>query len=175
MLTKYLSVVLALLSHHPAFAVDLTRAAKEFHESYHQPSIVPVLGGWQGNDSAVTEPSVVRIMDDGAWAALWARHDPSGQPPKIDFKNSMVIAIFRGSVSDIVSGIHLESVLDKPELEVMSGVFIADVSRGKMIRPYLFIVLPRSTKEIMVVEHSFGMMMDPEDNYGVIGRLQPLR
>ena len=173
MLARCLSVVLALLWHHPAFAVDMTRAAKEFHESYDQPPIVPVLGGWQGNDSAVTAPSIARIMDDGAWAALWARHDPFGQPPKIDFKSSMVIAIFKGSVSDIVSGIHLESVLDKPELEVMSGVFIFDVSGGEMIRPYLFIVLVRSTKAIMVVERSVVIMDDPKDN--VIGWLQRLR
>jgi len=121
------------------------------------------------------EPSVERVMDEAAWSALWARHDPSSRPPKVDFNTAMVVAIFKGSVSSLVSGLRLDSVLDKAELEVMTGVFIGDVLRGQTNAPYLFVVLPRSTKAIMVVEHSVGMMMHPRDNYSVIGRLEAIR
>jgi hypothetical protein len=175
MLIRSLSMVLTLLWPPAAFAIDVTEAAKEFSERYRAPSVVRALGGWQGNDSAVTEPSVARITDDKAWAALWARHDPSGQPPKVDFRNAMVIAVFLGTVSSLFSGIHLDSVLDSSELEITSGVFIGDVITRETFRPYLFVVLPRSTKAIIVVEHSFGLMMQPQHNYRVVGRLEPQR
>lgn len=175
MLIRSLAIALALLWHHAAFALDLTEAAKQFGERYRPPSVVRVLGGWQGNDSAVAEPSVVRVTDNEVWAKLWARHDPSGQPPKIDFTNTMVIAIFMGSVSSLFSGIHLGSVLDSSELEVTSVVFVGDVVTRETFRPYLFVVLPRSSEGVTVVEHSFGMMMNPRDNYRVLGRLEPMR
>lgn len=175
MFLRRLSVVLMLLWSHAAFAIDMTGAAKEFRESYRVPSIVPVLGGWQGNDSAVSEPSIARITDDKAWAALWARHDPSGQPPKIDFRNAMVVAVFLGSVSSLVSGIHLGSVLDASDLEITSVVFIGDVITRETFRPYLFVVLPRSSRAITVIEHSFGLMMNPQHNYRIVGQIEPLR
>jgi len=174
MLIRSLAIVSALLWPHAALALDVTEAAKQFGERYSPPSVVRVLGGWQGNDSAVSEPSVVRVTDNAAWAALWARHDPSGQPPKIDFRNAMVIAVFMGSVSSLFSGIHLGSVLDSSQLEITSVVFVGDVITRETFRPYLFVVLPRSSQAITVVEHSFGLMMNPRDNYRLLGRLEPL-
>lgn len=175
MFIRSLAIVLALLWPHAAFALDLTEAAKQFGERYRPPTVVHVLGGWQGNDSAVAEPSVERVTDQEAWAKLWARHDPSNEPPKVDFRNTMVIAVFMGRVSSLFSGIHLGSVLDSSELEVTSVVFVGDVVTRETFRPYLFVVLPRSSEGVTVVEHSFGMMMQPRDNYRVLGRLEPLR
>lgn len=175
MLIRSLTIVLALLWHHAAFALDLNEAAKQFGERYRPPSVVHVLGGWQGNDSAVAEPSVERVTDNEAWAKLWARHDPSGQPPEIDFRTTMVIAVFMGRVSSLFSGIHLGSVVDSSQLEITSVVFVGDVVTRETFRPYLFVVLPRSSEAIAVVEHSFGLMMNPRDNYRMLGRLEPLQ
>lgn len=172
---RSLAIVLALLWHHQAFALDVTEAAKQFGERYSAPSVVRVLGGWQGNDSAVSEPSVARVTDDEAWAKLWARHDPSTKPPKIDFRKAMVVAVFMGGVSSLFSGIHLGGVLDSSQLEITSVVFVGDVITRETFRPYLFVVLPRSSKAITIVEHSYGLMMNPRDNYRLLGRLDPLR
>lgn len=69
----------------------------------------------------------------------------------------------------------LISVLDASELEVTSVVFVGDVVTKETFRPYLFVVLPRSSEGVTIVEHSFGMMMHPRDNYRVLDRLEPLR
>jgi hypothetical protein len=165
---------LLFIWHGAALAADTEKAAKEFQKNYFAPKIVSVLSGWQGNDSAVTAPSVERIMDDASWTALWRRHDPASPPPAIDFSKAMVIAIFTGSVSASVYGIHLEGVFDKGDIGLTSGVFVSDVIDRNVVSLYLFVVLPRSTKAITVVEHSFGLMMSPRDSYETVGEFDEI-
>ena len=47
-------------------AVDLDTAAKVFSESYMRLPSPAVLGGWQGDDSGIVEPSTGRIVDADA-------------------------------------------------------------------------------------------------------------
>ena len=158
----------------PSFAADPSAAAAAFRQSYFEPTIVPVVGGWAGEDSAVATPSVERIMDADAWAALWRRHAPRDQQPKVDFAKDMVIAIFTGTVSASLYGSHLETVTeDLAHIDLMSGLFLSDVIRDKMASLYLFVVLPRSTKSITVYRRLSGIMM-PVSDCKTIGELAAL-
>jgi hypothetical protein len=159
----------------PSCAADANAAAAAFRQSYVEPTIVPVLGGWAGDDSAVTAPSVERIIDADAWTALWRRHSPLDQPPTIDFAKDMVIAIFTGTVSASLYGSHLEAVTDDlAHIDLMSGLFLSDVVRDETASLYLFVVLPRSTKSITVYRRVSGIMV-PVSDCKTIGELAEIR
>ena len=48
--------------------------------------------------SGVEEPLAVVVRDRRTWNALWRRHAGPGQVPNINFRTSMVIAVFRGTL-----------------------------------------------------------------------------
>ncbi len=109
-------------------------------------------------------------------AALWSRHDLLHDPPKIAFSKAMVVGIFTGSGGGSVYGIHLNSVIENAgRIELMSGLFISDVIREELVNLYLFVELPRSSKPITVVQHSFGIMMSPQNNYDTLAELPEVR
>jgi hypothetical protein len=164
-------VVIALMWYGCAFAADVGAAATRFKQNYFEPKIVAVLGGWAGDDSAVTTPSVQRITDDISWTALWQRHAPGVEPPRIDFDRAMVVAVFTASVSASLYGIHLESaVATIGQIDVTTGVFFSDVVRQNTVNSYLFVVLPRSPKPIAVYRRMSGVMM-PVSHCDTIGEI----
>jgi hypothetical protein len=175
MLKALLFAAVALAWSGPSFAADANAAAAAFRQNYFEPTIVPVLGGWAGNDSAVTELSVERVMDADAWAALWRRHAPGDQPPQVDFGKDVVIAIFTGTVTASLYGSHLDSVVeDVTHIDLMSGLFLSDVVNGATASLYLFVLLPRSTKSITVYQRVSGVTM-PVSNCRTIGEFAELR
>jgi hypothetical protein len=88
----------------------------------------------------------------------------------------MVVAIFSGSVSGSVYGIHLDSVIENAgQMELTSGLFISDVIHEELVNLYLFVKLPRSSKPITVVQHSFGLMMSPRSHYDTLAELPEVR
>jgi hypothetical protein len=154
---------------------DADAAAKAFAENRARPvNPLPVLGGWEGDDSSVTELSVERIVDTDAWTALWKRHAPDAPPPAVDFTQAMVVAIFSGATGQFVSGFSLYSVSDTNPIEIMVRSNISDVITNTTHNPYLFVVLPRSNKAITVIARSFMLMAGPQLAFKTVKELRPL-
>lgn len=168
----WFAAALLLAWHGAAVAADAAAAANEFKESYVEPKIVTVLGGWAGSDSAVTAKDLDRIMDQAAWVALWHRHAPSRTPPAVDFAKTMVVAIFTGAVSSSVGGLHLESVVGQgADIQVMADLYVSDVIDDKTHNLYLFVVVPPSTGTITVCLHRSGIMMAPKNIFATFGEI----
>lgn len=164
-------VVIAPMWHGCAFAADVGAAAAQFKQNYYEPKVIAVLGGWAGDDSAVTAPSVQWIMDEDSWTALWQPHAPGVEPPRVNFDRAMVVAVFSGSVSASLYGIHLESAVETiGQIDLTTGVFISDVVRQNTVNSYLFVVLPHSPKPIAIYQRTSGAMMQVShcDTIGVI-------
>jgi hypothetical protein len=175
MLMRLWFVALVFFWHTSASAVDAERAASQFKEGYSEPKLVPVLGGWAGDDSAVTEKTLQRITDETSWAMLWQRHHPAENAPAVDFSKAMVIAIFTGSVSSSYYGFGLNSAIESGGIiQLTSGAFWSDVIDDKTKNLYLFVVLPRSKDMIAVCEHISGIMMAPQNAYDTFGEIDPL-
>jgi hypothetical protein len=174
MIMRLWFVTLVLIWHMPAFAADAERAANQFKEHYAAPTVAPVLGGWAGDDSAVTKESLQRVTDAASWTALWQRHRPTEHAPTVDFSKAMVIAIFTGSVSSSYYGFGLDSAIENGGIiELTSRAFWSDVIENKTKNLYLFVVLPRSTDTITVCEHISGIMMVPRNTYATFGEIDP--
>ena len=56
--------------------------------------IVPMAGG---ASSQIEEARTVVVRTAAEWTALWKEHAPDGKAPVVDFKQSMVLAVFSGT------------------------------------------------------------------------------
>lgn len=159
-----------------AWAYDAAQAAAEFKSAFAgEPPAVPVLGGWQGQDSRVVKEGVERALDAKAWKALWKRHAPKTKAPKVDFKKNMVVAIFWGELKHDGKWARLRSVTASPGnsfIDVVCDLYLGgDLEPENTVRPYLFVVLPRSGDAISVVLRTSILVSRPEVAYRVMGEL----
>jgi hypothetical protein len=162
-------LLITIMAGAQARAYDLDKGAQAFEEFRSKPELVVVHRGWAGNDSAVTEFSVERIIDKPSWEALWRRHAPGTQAPEVDFTTEMVVAAFSGRLSASYYGLSLAGVTEGKVIEIVNDILISDVVHpGKENNQYLFAVLPRSNKRILVVSRSWGMRRKPEVKYNLI-------
>jgi hypothetical protein len=116
-----------------------------------------------GADSHIVKPSLRLIMSDEAWKRAWAAHlgttvDDAYRPEMgVDFDRYMVVAIFRGErvntrrvaieSTSAIRGSTLIRIIDL-------GYQTAGKDNGKPPdRPYAFVVLPKSTKGVIVEEN----------------------
>lgn len=161
---------LVALSSLPVAAYDVTAAAAAFAADRAKlPPSAPVLGGWRGNDSHVTEYSIERIPDQAAWTAAWARHAPGESAPAVDFSKAMVIAIFAGKVrTRVLPSINLLDVVEGDKIDVTTMNYVYDVIRAETANLYLFVVLRRSTKPVRVLAKSYGLMRSPQESTEVL-------
>lgn len=119
---------------------------------------VPIVAGLCGYNSRIDERSVYRITTPEAWVELWSRHGGSPKAlPAVDFSKNMVIAYFDGrggygncAVSRIYEG--------KDELRVGFSCGHSDALTLPGYSIYLFTILPRITKPLVVEEDSFQAM-----------------
>jgi hypothetical protein len=138
-----------------AAAVDLNVAAKTFSDSYvHFRSPAAVIEGWQGGDSAVEKADGERIVDADKWSALWARHWPGQQAPRLDFSKVMAVAIFFGQQNSGFRASLREVSYYLFDLDIVINEFIPDVVSEKSVNPYLFVVLPRCLNPIRIARSS---------------------
>ena len=63
--------------------------------------------------SHIDEPRQVVVRTATAWQALWREHDPDSAAPPIDFRESIVVAVFAGTRP--TAGYAVEIVAVKPE------------------------------------------------------------
>jgi hypothetical protein len=64
----------------------------------------------QGATSQIEEPRTVAVRSAAEWTALWREHQPGGKPPAIDFKTSMVLAVFAGTKPTAAHAIEITQV-----------------------------------------------------------------
>jgi hypothetical protein len=166
---RIISVFLILLATQTR-AADVEEAAQAFRAGLTSALGTLVRGGWQGLDSAVTRRSVERITDAASWNSAWRRNAPGGTVPEVEFSTDMVIAIFPGELG--ASRLRLRDIADAAEIAITLDIeILTDISIGGVIKPtvtpFMFVVLPRSQKPVLVTARSWGII-NPE-SYSTIG------
>jgi hypothetical protein len=153
-----LSVVVAMLCALPVVLhAQQTRAV--------EPTIAPLME-ISGSDSRITDRSTRLIGNADEWRQLWQKHTGKENSkdtiqegmPRLNFDRCIVVAIFQGKQHSNL-GVVAKSVEERPEAIVLrvenrwfgSRTRLGDPPPQKMT-PYGFIVLPRTTKEILLEE-----------------------
>ena len=128
-------------------AVDRVEAEVEFADISTTEMAFTTLD--ESSQSGVTRPATLVIKDAAAWAGLWAEHAGGERPlPQVDFQDSMVIAVFRGSQPSSCHGTGIASVA---RLDGKISVLRADSQPG----PATFCAALMTTPaHLVVVERS---------------------
>jgi len=116
-----------------------------------------------GADSHVTKPSLTVIQGNEQWQRVWEEHvgttvdDAYRAAMEVDFDRCMVVVVFRGLTRN-VRGIAVDSVSASGESIRIRLNDVGYQTGGKgndrpLDRPYVFIILPKSTKDIVVEEN----------------------
>ena len=129
---------------------------------------------WAGSYSAIQQRQYQRITNAKDWAVLWTEHrgdrierDSYGEPvvPAIDFTTNMALAIFRGRAWNIRSEsmLALSEVDAKVEIRFDARTYQTDgpAEDKDYTRAYGIWVLPRSTKQITLIENVQGLIGGP--------------
>jgi hypothetical protein len=155
--------ILVALSVAVAFGLFLVIAGGVAASEPQSPISKPLVA-LSGVDSHVTNPSYKRVATPRDWARVWSRHvgelaDEGYEPAMyVDFDRCVVVAIFRGDKRQIDS-LRVHSVTENA-FEVMIrlnelGYGIALRQGEKLpppVRPYAFVVLPKTDKLIVLEE-----------------------
>ena len=72
----------------------------------------------KGPNSQVEELRTVVVRSAEEWTKLWKEHSPEGKPPVVDFKQSMVLAVFAGTKPTAAFGVEIAQV-DARESEIV--------------------------------------------------------
>ncbi len=117
-----------------------------------------------GDDSHVTKGALICVSSEKEWDETWLEH--IGKAPadrtfrgrlEVDFSRLMVVAVFLGD-SINSRGIEVSEILDSPgtmtiRITRRSYQSMAGDEPDPPKRPYAFIVLPKSGKEIVLEEN----------------------
>jgi hypothetical protein len=131
-----------------------------------------------GADSHVIKPAYQRITSEAAWQQLWLSHLGKTEADsfrehlpivQIDFEKCMLIAVFRG-VATNSRGVNVISV-EEQEASVCvrfddmsyqtAGGFGDDAGGSVKVTPYAMIVIPKSTKLVVLEENVQGLKNQP--------------
>jgi hypothetical protein len=117
-----------------------------------------------GGDSQVKHESFRRLSSEKEWDETWAEHlgtttdDYYRTGFDFDSQNLMVVAVFLGETIN-VTGIEVSEILESPNtitIRTIDRGYQTMVQEGEEFpppdRPYAFILLPRSTKEVVIEE-----------------------
>lgn len=136
---------------------------------------------WWGPDSAVKEPTFVKVTSADAWTSLWEKHtggplkrDNIQRPvglPTVDFDQCMVVAIFNGRRHN-TNGVIIESIVemgdrivvhyDESTYQVAYGLGAGEKPPAiPELHPFGIFVLPKSDKPIEIEENVQGMKNEP--------------
>ena len=72
----------------------------------------------KGPNSQIEEPRTVVVRSEAEWTAIWKEHAPDHKPPVVDFKQSMVLAVFAGTKPTAAFGVEISQV-DARESEIV--------------------------------------------------------
>jgi hypothetical protein len=78
--------------------------------AFSNPTPVPFTTLARGTDSQIEEPrqAIARTADE--WSKLWSEHGGGAARPAVDFKASMVIAVFAGTRPSAGHGIEITGI-----------------------------------------------------------------
>jgi len=71
----------------------------------------------RGQQSQIQEPRTIVIRSAEEWATLWKEHAPDSKAAAVDFKQSMVLAVFSGTKSTAGHSVEIAQV-DARESEI---------------------------------------------------------
>lgn len=117
-----------------------------------------------GANSHIHKPSFQRITTPAAWARTWASHlgtstDDAYRPTlEVDFDRCLVVAVLCGDEVN-VRGMEVASIRDSAEslfirVERMYYQTAGEGNNKPPDRPYAFIVLPKTDKNIVLEENT---------------------
>ncbi len=115
-----------------------------------------------GADSKVRKPSYERIATADKWTEAWARHlgtskeDAYRSLMEIDFERCEVVAIFRGDRTN-VRGIKILPLFTDHDYLILRIEDVDYQTNGAdnnkpRDKPYAFVVIPKTSKEIILEE-----------------------
>ena len=108
------------------------------------------LRGWQGELSLVSREEVDRVTAIDDWKKLWDRSfGRMDTIPAIDFKREMVVAIFHGDTCSVGS-LGLRAVVKSATAITIVYAYGESDSCGKPRTPFIFLVIPRNKKKLVV-------------------------
>lgn len=124
-----------------------------------------------GDDSRLTEKSFRRIRSDVEWNQVWLEHlglkqDTLYRPKmEVDFTRCEVVAIFGGKTVNC-TGYLVDSVAEngeQVEIRLLSSSYQTAGPDGGAdnVTPFAFIVLPRVTKAVTVMENASSYIGEP--------------
>jgi hypothetical protein len=115
-----------------------------------------------GTNSHIPKPYCKRITSSDEWTQTWVNHlgttkDDAYRPTfEIDFGRCLVVAVFRGSERN-VRGIEVNSLRETAESLTIQLTELKYQTSGpdthEFVQPYAFIILPRTSKTIVVEEN----------------------
>lgn len=151
-------IFLALIGSHIGFTTEVL-AEKELPRSTSKPLLAV-----SGTDSHIKKPSYLRVTTEKDWNDIWSRHLGTSEDDyyrplfEVDFDRCLVIAVFRGEQIQ-TRRLQIESVSENAESviirfwEIGYGVFLGPgESASPAERPYAFIVLPITERDIVLEE-----------------------
>ena len=132
-----------------------------------------------GADSRVDKPAYHRVTSQQAWDNLWLSHLGKTEADKfrehipvvtIDFEKNIVIAIFQGTSTNS-RGLQITSVDEAKDFITLCFDDISYQTAGGLgvgggsvqVTPYAFVVVPRSSKVIVVKEDIQGLKDKPPE------------
>ncbi len=151
-----------------ALAVATLVSTSQCHGQGEEPvSKTRPLVVFNGVNSRVTKGALVCVSTDKEWDETWAEHVGIGVEHKlekqleVDFSRVMVVAVFLGE-TDNCRGITVNDITETPEritIRVTAPGSQLLLRQGEEppppVRPFTFIVLPRSAKEIVLEQGVF--------------------
>ncbi|WP_425399735.1 hypothetical protein [Aeoliella sp.] len=114
------------------------------------------------DDSHVTQASFRRIDTQQQWSQVWLEHldiepvydNPNRESFQVDFKRCMVVAIFGGATTN-TAGYRVDTVTNEVNTVVLRFEARTYQTAGPNggaahVTPYAFVVLPKTTKNIVL-------------------------
>ena len=128
---------------------------------------------WTGINSQIKQPHYERISSSKQWKAIWLKHyGKTAQEAftdriprtEIDFERCMVLAIFQGEGINS-RGLTLDSIQEESErirVRFDEWHYQTDANGGAdRCQSFAFVVIPRSTKPVIVEENIQGLKGQP--------------
>ncbi len=119
-----------------------------------------IVASWHGDKSGIDAATHLRIGSAEEFAGLWKRHSEA-KAPDVDFKDSMVIAIFQGKGWNS-GGVSAEAQEDDAQIVVRyNDLSYQTMGGGNEVTAWGIFVLPRSTKAVIVEDNVQGLIGHP--------------
>jgi hypothetical protein len=125
---------------------------------------------YSGSNSEVRKPLYSKITSKSDWDKVWAAHlgtsvDDAYRPAfEVDFDKCAVIAILKGDQIN-VRGVEIANVIDNGNSITVRfrevGYQSADESNHKPDKPFAFVVLPKTNKQIVLEEDTQTYKNEP--------------